>query len=77
MTTTQFLETYQKYGLEINSLTGGQYLKAGKPTVIDKPKVGIYEFNFDDGESFTFFSPQLFLDTIRQTEESLKVKLFK
>ena len=76
MTTTQFLETYQKYGLEINSETGGQILNAGEPIAVSKPKVGNYEIHFDDGSSFTFFTASLFLDTIKQTEDSLNILLF-
>jgi len=76
MTSTKFLKTYQKYGLEVSSETGGQYLEAETPTVVSIPEVGNYSFHFQNGDVFTFFDSGLFLDTIRKTEASLKIRLF-
>ena len=76
MTSTQLLETYEKFGLEVNVGTGGQILEADTPTVVSTPEVGNYKFHFANGEDFTFFDAALFLETVHKTEQSLNIRLF-
>jgi|APSaa5957512576_1039674.scaffolds.fasta_scaffold101742_2 hypothetical protein len=71
-----FLKAMKILGLKLDSDTGGYCNSHVAPASISKSEP-FYEWKMDSKNIVMFMSPQLFLKTVRATEDSLKINLFE
>jgi hypothetical protein len=71
-----FFKFMKMTGLEMSVNTGGQNYVEYETRKIEKTPEGFYKWDTGEAESIYFMDSAVFLKTVKETEDSLKLKLF-
>ena len=71
----QYLYLLQSFGLSLSTATGGSQPSYIRQCVVKK-QADFYTLAINDGTDIVFLAPSLFIETVKATEDSLKVQLF-
>lgn len=77
ITINQWMRILNAFGLNLSQKTGGYCYYAVEPKKITPTEVGAYKITTPNGVTIFFMSGDLFYKTVRATEKSLKIALFK
>lgn len=74
---THFLRFLNGLGLDLTEKTGGRFIENAHIEGYSRSEQGFLSLKMKDTDPILFMTDGMFLKTVKRTEESLQVKLFR